>query len=214
MSFHKDLVEGDIHVPYNFSYANAAARTGASGFVAGDVGKLALQTDDNSLWLLTATTPTWESFGEAGPTGPAGATGAAGPTGAAGATGATGPAGEGGGATLAEATADTTTTSLTDVLVDSMTLTPAAGDYLVIFTGSIDSNNMNEHTFPSVYLDGVQVAASERSWSRGGSSANITGIFACVAKVTVNGSQAIEGKWRVSDGTTTMHQRTLAIVEV
>lgn len=61
-----------IHVPYNFSYANAAARTGAGGFVAGDVGKFARQTDDNSIWILTATTPTWVQVGGGAPSGAAG----------------------------------------------------------------------------------------------------------------------------------------------
>lgn len=59
MPLHKNLTEADIHIPYAFSYANAAARTGATGFVSGDLGKFARQTDDNSIWILTATTPTW-----------------------------------------------------------------------------------------------------------------------------------------------------------
>ena len=57
---------GQVHVPYNWSYADAAARGAATGLVAGDVGKLARQLDDNSLWLLTATTPTWVAVGGAG----------------------------------------------------------------------------------------------------------------------------------------------------
>src|SRR3989304_6314094 len=61
------ITEG-IHVPYNWTYADAAARTGATGFVTADVGKLARQLDNNSLWMLTATTPTW-SFIASGITG-------------------------------------------------------------------------------------------------------------------------------------------------
>jgi|GEM_PF-4401896 len=60
---HSESTVGAIHIPYNWSYANAAARTGASGFVAGDVGKFARQLDDNSIWMLTATTPTWIQVG-------------------------------------------------------------------------------------------------------------------------------------------------------
>ena len=56
---HKDLQPSERHAPHSFEYANAAARTGASGFVAADVGKQALQTDNNSIWLLTAVTPVW-----------------------------------------------------------------------------------------------------------------------------------------------------------
>ena len=64
--YHADLTGEDIHVPYAWSYADTAAREGATGFAAGDVGKLALQEDDNSLWMLTAITPTWESVADAG----------------------------------------------------------------------------------------------------------------------------------------------------
>lgn len=61
MGTHKNLGVGDIHVPYQWTYADATARTGATGFVSSDLGKLARQLDDNSLWQLTATTPTWKS---------------------------------------------------------------------------------------------------------------------------------------------------------
>lgn len=66
MPEHVDIGVAEIHIPYNWSYADAAARTAASGFVAGDVGKFARQTDDNSIWMLTATTPTWEFIGGGG----------------------------------------------------------------------------------------------------------------------------------------------------
>jgi len=59
MSFHKNLLEGDIHIINNYEYANAGARTGASGFVSADIGKVAHQTDNNTFWILVATTPTW-----------------------------------------------------------------------------------------------------------------------------------------------------------
>src|SRR5215472_15123594 len=40
-------------------YANASARTSATGFVTGDLGKIAYQTDTGEYYRLTATTPTW-----------------------------------------------------------------------------------------------------------------------------------------------------------
>lgn len=60
------------HKIENWTYANAGARTGASGFLSTDLGKLAFQTDNSTYWRLTATTPTWEQA-MAGPTGAAGA---------------------------------------------------------------------------------------------------------------------------------------------
>lgn len=61
---HGTIPAGEVHIPYNWSYADAATREAATGFVAGDVGKLALQEDTNALWILTATTPTWEPLGK------------------------------------------------------------------------------------------------------------------------------------------------------
>lgn len=52
---------GEVHIPYNWSYADSTARLAASGFVAAEVGKLARQLDDNSLWMLTDESPvTWQ----------------------------------------------------------------------------------------------------------------------------------------------------------
>lgn len=55
------LLQGKLHIDRQISYvyATATERLGASGFVAGDVGRYALQKDNNTIWQLTATTPTW-----------------------------------------------------------------------------------------------------------------------------------------------------------
>ena len=42
-----------------WTYANAAARTGASGFSANDIGQLAYQSDTQTYWRLQTTAPTW-----------------------------------------------------------------------------------------------------------------------------------------------------------
>jgi hypothetical protein len=60
MALHKSLVVGDIHIPYQWTYADSSARGSATGFVSSDIGKLSLQLDDSSLWLLSTITPiTW-----------------------------------------------------------------------------------------------------------------------------------------------------------
>lgn len=55
------LLEGKVHLDRRISYQydNATLRTGATGFVSGDIGKFAFQKDNSSLWELTDTTPTW-----------------------------------------------------------------------------------------------------------------------------------------------------------
>lgn len=99
-----------------------------------------------------------------------------------------GPAGDNAPSYQATATDDITTSSTTDVVATGMTLTPPAGTYLVWFSGSF--NNTNDVTFVSIYSNGVQSQSSEER--NEGGSALIP--FNSVAKVTVNGSQAIEGR--------------------
>ena len=69
-SFHKDqhvvdvfgglTNEKEVHAPFSFAYADAAARLAATGFVATHVGKIAIQLDGPSFWVLTNYSPvTW-----------------------------------------------------------------------------------------------------------------------------------------------------------
>ncbi len=60
MAYHKNLTGNNVHKAYAWSYANATAREAASGMTSANLGDLALQEDNNTLWILTATTPTWQ----------------------------------------------------------------------------------------------------------------------------------------------------------
>ncbi len=62
MSLHKNITYPDGHIAHAYEYANAAARTGATGFTSADIGKIARQTDDNSFYVLQAVTPTWAAI--------------------------------------------------------------------------------------------------------------------------------------------------------
>lgn len=55
------LLEGKIHISVQptWTYADAVQRSLASDFTAADVGKFARQIDGDTLWKLTAVTPTW-----------------------------------------------------------------------------------------------------------------------------------------------------------
>lgn len=117
--------------------------------------------------------------------------------------------------TLATATADTSiSTGTTYVLVDSMTITPVAGRYLVWFNGSIHHGSNNGTIFTSIFAGGVQNTPSEREFMRGAGQGDIHASFTSIAEVTVNGSQAIEGRWLRAGGTLTMHERVLMILRV
>ncbi len=54
------------HILENWTYVNAAARTGATGFLSVDIGKIAYQSDTGQYWRLTATTPTWALIDKGG----------------------------------------------------------------------------------------------------------------------------------------------------
>jgi len=57
---HETLTYAEQHVIHRWEYADAAARTAASGFTAADVRKLAYQADDDTYWVLTNHSPiTW-----------------------------------------------------------------------------------------------------------------------------------------------------------
>ena len=73
--FHDSLEPKDIHPPYSFIFNNQLER-GRALVTTRDVGKLARQLDDGSIWLLWDTTPAWRRLLTEGipttPDGPAG----------------------------------------------------------------------------------------------------------------------------------------------
>lgn len=74
MTEHHELPLGEIHKIANWQYADAATRAAATGFVTADLLKVAHQQDDNSLWILVATVPTWVQVGAGDVTGPGSST--------------------------------------------------------------------------------------------------------------------------------------------
>lgn len=115
------------------------------------------------------------------------------------------------------ATADTTTTSTTDVLVSGMTVTPVSGTYLVWFSSSVDHSNQSVAVVVSLYSGGTLKANSVRSpipRFNGVGAITLGPVVAINGTVTVNGAQAIEIRWKTASGTATMHQRCINIVKV
>lgn len=95
------------------------------------------------------------------------------------------------------ATGTITTTSTAFVLATSMTDTPPAGTYLVFFTGSVFEviTGVGDFLEMAIYAGGVQNADSLVRCADG---ANFDTAFCAVALVTVDGTQAVEGRWRVA----------------
>lgn len=117
---------------------------------------------------------------------------------------------------------DITTQSEVDVSV-GLILTPPAGNYLVWFSGSTivpATENNSNIVYTSIYSGGAQIPSSEER--SGGDPASpptsndINFPFNCIAIVSVDGTQDIEGRWRIEDGAevATMHQRNLTALRI
>lgn len=89
------------------------------------------------------------------------------------------------------------TTSTSFVTVPSMTDTPDAGTYIVTFSGSMQNDSKSKAVEVAIFADGVKVSHSNRKFIRGNQQQ--IGPFTCIAKVTVNGSQTVEGRWKVDN---------------
>ena len=179
--------------------------------------------------------------GATGPTGTTGTTGATGPTGAAGAAGQGVPAGGTVGQVLEKidgtdyntqwanpgdlpttekvsALSDTNTTSATYVVVDSMTITPPAGTYLVMFSssGHLTPGSKDVSAYYAIHKDGVLQGTSERRFhNMSGHTHAYDAAFYTQEEVVVNGSEAIEARYKVGAGETfNMHERSMILIKV
>lgn len=113
----------------------------------------------------------------------------------------------------------TTTTSASDILLNGMTTTPLPGTYKVTFSGTLQSNSNNSKIYVSIYAGGSQIAGTERvetpQFQSGlSASLSITTSTATDCLATVDGTQAIEVRWRRDGGVAVSLARTLTVVKV
>jgi hypothetical protein len=116
---------------------------------------------------------------------------------------------------VVNAVANQTLDQTTDTLINAMTLTPGAGDYLAVFTGYFENGATGKTYEFSVYVGGAIVQHTERRIDIEGSIA-AAGVFTVVcvaAQVTPTAGQAVEARYRRTTGTTasTMKSRTLTL---
>lgn len=116
------------------------------------------------------------------------------------------------------ATSTVTTTSTSDVLMTGMTITPAIGTYLAIFTGVVQQNDAGNSATLSFYIGGTQDASSVMDFAPFDGGALSAAQASCCAVThgvyTVNGSQAIAIEWHVSAGTGSVFQRKLTLIKI
>lgn len=115
-------------------------------------------------------------------------------------------------------TGTTTTSSATDVLIASMSLTPASGTYSISFCGNFTHSANNATITYTIYsaASAVGIPMIAEPTIQGGLTPTLP--FAqpgCASAFgTVNGSQAIEVRWKTSAATATIGGRILNIQRV
>ncbi len=115
--------------------------------------------------------------------------------------------------TSTNATASATTTSTTNAVITTMTLTPAAGRYLVLFGGNIRSVTAASVVEISVFNNAVQNTISIRT------NTYVASAFIQMTTMSlesVNGSQAIDIRWRrvSGTGTPTITNRQIILIRI
>ena len=113
-------------------------------------------------------------------------------------------------------TDSTGNTNTTDARIDSMVLTPGAGEYLAIFSSSdlYGTISVNSSTLYSFYVNGSQVAATERQFMHEESidSADIPAFIS--GEVNPGAAQDVEVKWRGDTSTARdIHERTFILIQ-
>lgn len=119
------------------------------------------------------------------------------------------------GAAISEvsANADFSMTAATDTLINAMTLTPGAGDYLAVFTMHLEcpAAAADELLTFSIYVGGAQITHTEREVTCEGSIDLARLPVALSAWITPTAGQAVEARYRVSANTHVAKFRTLAL---
>ena len=104
--------------------------------------------------------------------------------------------------------ANFTTSSVTDVLITGMTITPGAGTYLVMFSAKATGDGGAKNGIISLYANGTQVAHTERVVN------DLKGEHVGTqAIITVAAAQAIEARGR-GDTTLYVDERSLIVTRL
>jgi hypothetical protein len=121
-------------------------------------------------------------------------------------------AGGGGAVASVSSLATTTITTTADALVNSMSIVaPSSGNYLLFFDTSINPNN--DYIFRySFYVNGVQIANSERQHKKLEDISPI-GVHAYVTGVVAGQVIEVRGRNSVLAASTVIFERTLSIMK-
>lgn len=126
--------------------------------------------------------------------------------------------------TFLSATGSVTTSSASAVTVSGMTVKPSSGSYLAFFNGSVSTNGASAAGQFGLYVDGVLISETKRDIScnlqlLGGLvsvSLNTIAVGTYTGgKITLDGSQTLDLKYRSTNGGTIgFLERTLMLIKV
>ena len=111
-------------------------------------------------------------------------------------------------------TGEVQTTTTNDVLLNGMTTTPSAGQYIVLGFVNNRHQSSNGETFYSLYAGGVQVPNTLYSVRRGAQQGDVTSSWFASSKLNLNGSQAVDIRWRSQSGTAQSFGRYLILLRI
>ncbi|MHC4072682.1 MAG: hypothetical protein ACYTGS_11740, partial [Planctomycetota bacterium] len=125
----------------------------------------------------------------------------------------------GGTDTIEESATASDTLSVADTYtqIDSMSIIPGAGDYLVWFSGTLKCNSAGSTQHVSLFVDTSQIGLehTEREITTETSIANTPFVVATHAYIqNLTAGQAINVRWKTTAITATMLERTLVVTKV
>jgi hypothetical protein len=94
-----------------------------------------------------------------------------------------------------------------------MTITPGAGDYIVLYSGIWSGSSASLVATFSIYVNAVQVASTERSIRVTAGGASMTSPLSFYV-TGVTAGQVVDIRWRVSTGTGTLGNRNFILQKV
>jgi hypothetical protein len=108
-----------------------------------------------------------------------------------------------------------TIASATETLVDNMTITPGAGDYLAVFSAHFEGASADITAF-MLYVGGAKLAHTDRTSTSESSWAGNQFTVLIAAKVSPTAGQAVEVRWArpTGSGTDTTRHRALTLVKM
>jgi hypothetical protein len=113
--------------------------------------------------------------------------------------------------TFVSSVISTDTSSPTYVLLPNMSTTPAAGTYMLWFSGIMTSSNNNRLISIAVHKAGVIIADSIRSSTF---SSNYYNILSTQTKFTCTGTDLITIQWNITGNTATSTERSIMLLRV